>query len=373
MIIHDKRTGKYKVYLTDQNNPASKPDGIFRSRQEARNFELSITSFNDPENEGDDLKNISFERLVDAFIDEKQVRVRESTFIGYRVIIERFIRPYFVGKKADEIKPADIRAWQNGMLKLDYSPLYLHRVDSIMTGIFRYGVRFFGLERNPCDGVGGIGETVSNHINFWTLEEFTKFMTAVKDRRKHLIFNILYWTGLRLGELLALTPDDIDLEEKTISVTKSYRRSKGRDIISSPKTKKSRRVVYIPDFLVDEIKSYFSKYSAIRHDSRMFPVGVDLVRKSMTKAAKEAGVKRIKVHDLRHSHASLLINMNVTPLLVSERLGHEKVETTLNIYSHLYPDVHRKIAESLENEYTTAAQTTADIPAKKQTKSVVKD
>ena len=106
--------------------------------------------------------------------------------------------------------------------------------------------------------------------------------------------------------------------------------------------------MYIHESLADEIKKYLKANHTIKHNSRLFPVYVETVRKTMKKAASCANVKQIKVHDLRHSHASLLINMNVTPLLVSERLGHEKVETTLNVYSHLYPDSQKKLAKALE-------------------------
>ena len=334
--------------------------GEFKSKQEARDFELKETGFTDNTGEEEKFENISFEQLIDAFLEEKRVPVRTSTFIGYDLITKRFIRPCFQTKRINEITSADIRAWQNGMLKLDYSQLYLHRVDSVMSAVFKYGVRFFGLKNNPCDHVGTIGESVSRSVNFWTIEEFTRFLPAVTGKRNRLMFNLLYWTGLRLGELLALTPEDIDLEKGIIRVTKTYRRYHGQDIISPPKTKKSRRVVYINSSLADEIRDYIrTEYNGMNPEirtnpacgRRLFPVGVDSFRDALTRAARKAGVKRIKIHDLRHSHASLLINMNVTPLLVSERLGHVKVETTLNTYSHLYPDEQKKIADSLEKMF----------------------
>lgn len=352
MIIPDKDNHTYKVYWQSGDNDSPALLGEFRSKQEARDFELKQTGFTGSVHEEEKYDNISFDRLLDSFLDEKRVRVRTSTFIGYDLIAERFIRPCFRNRKINEITPADIRGWQNGMLKLDYSQLYLHRVDSVMSAVFKYGVRFFGLKNNPCDHVGTIGESVPKSVNFWTIDEFARFMTAVTGKRNRLMFNLLYWTGLRLGELLALTPDDVDLENGMIRVTKTYRRYHGQDIISPPKTRKSRRVVYINSSLTEEIRDYINtEYHSLNPEGighRLFPVGFDSVRDTLTRAARKAGVKRIKIHDLRHSHASLLINMNVTPLLVSERLGHVKVETTLNTYSHLYPDEQKKIADSLE-------------------------
>ena len=167
----------------------------------------------------------------------------------------------------------------------------------------------------------------------------------------HLVYEILYWTGMRIGELLALTPADFDPDSCTLKINKTYHRYHGQDIISPPKTRKSNRTVPIHRSLNEEITAYLKDNRQIGNNERMFPICTDSVRDILTRKSKTAGVKRIRIHDLRHSHASLLINMNITPLMVSERLGHEKVETTLNIYSHLYPDMQQKLVSALEEQY----------------------
>lgn len=143
-----------------------------------------------------------------------------------------------------------------------------------------------------------------------------------------MAFLLLYWTGMRIGELLALTYDDINLEEKTISITKSYQRLKGKDVITQPKTPKSIRIITMPDFLANEFREYCSHLYGIMKNERLFHFTKSHMEHCMVAGIEKSGVKRIRLHDLRHSHASMLVDMGVAPLEIAERLGHEKVETT---------------------------------------------
>ena len=162
-------------------------------------------------------------------------------------------------------------------------------------------------------------------------------------------FLTLYWTGLRIGELLALTLADFSAEEKTLSVTKSYQRINGRDVITEPKTAKGKRVVALPDFLVSELEEYVGRLYGMMKDDRLFMVTKSYLEKEMQRGARLSGVKKIRLHDLRHSHASLLISkLGAQPNLVAERLGHEKIQTTLATYSHLYPNQSRSLADQMD-------------------------
>ena len=133
-------------------------------------------------------------------------------------------------------------------------------------------------------------------------------------------------------------------------MNKSYQRIEGRDIITPPKTPKSKRVITIPSFLVEELKEYTSRLYGIMADERMFRFTKSCMEHEIIRGIKASGVKRIRLHDLRHSHASMLVEMGFTPLAIAERLGHEKIETTLNTYSHLYPNKQGELADKLEIE-----------------------
>lgn len=179
-----------------------------------------------------------------------------------------------------------------------------------------------------------------------------KFIDCVMDKRQsYVAFMTLYWTGMRIGELLALTPGDIDFEKRTISISKSYQRIDHRDVITPPKTPKSNRIISIPEFLAADLKDFIHSIYGIEEDNRLFPVTKYFLEHEMLRGIKASGVKRIRLHDLRHSHASLLIEMGFTPLAIADRLGHERIETTLNTYSHLYPNKREQMANKLDEEY----------------------
>lgn len=147
-----------------------------------------------------------------------------------------------------------------------------------------------------------------------------------------------------------MTYKDIDLEKRTISINKSYQSLDGRDIITPPKTPKSKRIVTIPSFLAEELREYISHLYGIMADERMFRFTKSYMEHEIIRGIKASGVKRIRLHGLRHSHASLLVELGFTPLAIAERLGHEKIEITLNTYSHLYPNKQGELADKLEIE-----------------------
>ena len=162
-------------------------------------------------------------------------------------------------------------------------------------------------------------------------------------------FEMLYWCGIREGELLALTPTDFDFEAGTVSISKSYQRLKGKDVITTPKTKKSNRVIKMPKFLCGEMEDYLKMFYSAGADERIFPVSKHYLHHEMDRGAKAAGVKRIRIHDLRHSHISLLIDMGFTALAIADRVGHESIDITYR-YAHLFPTRQTEMADKLDFE-----------------------
>jgi integrase len=269
-----------------------------------------------------------------------------------KYIIELKILPYFGQKRINDIKAADIRNWQNELIKQGYSPTYLKTINNQLSAVFNYAVKYYDLKGNPCAKAGSMGKSKAEEMNFWTKEEFMQFIDSVMDKRQsYMAFMLLYWTGMRLGEVLALTPADIDFEKRTISITKSYQRLGKQDVITPPKTRKSKRIITIPEFLIADLQDYLSSLYEVKDTDRLLPVTKYYLEHEMKRGIKVSGVKKIRVHDLRHSHASLLVEMGFSPLEIADRLGHEKIETTLNTYSHLYPNKRTVLAEKLDVTY----------------------
>ena len=163
---------------------------------------------------------------------------------------------------------------------------------------------------------------------------------------------MLFYTGMRSGELLALTPADI-LPSKRIDINKNYAKVNGEELFLEPKTPKAKRCISIPDFLYDDIQEYIAKLYGIEKGDRIFYFAKYALDKEIKRIAEKAGLPPIRVHDLRHSHASMLIDMGIPPLEIAERLGHESVKTTLDTCSHLYPDKDQQLADRL-NQFRRA-------------------
>lgn len=185
-------------------------------------------------------------------------------------------------------------------------------------------------------------------MKFWTKEEYLTFSRAMMNKEEsYHAFEILYWCGIRLGELLALTAEDFDFEKKTLRINKSYQQIKGKDVITTPKTRKSNRVLTLPDFLVDEMQDYISRLPwYLKVDDRIFTITKSGLHHEMDRGCRETGVKRIRVHDLRHSHVSMLIEMGFSAVDIANRVGHESVKVTYR-YAHMFPNKDLMIAKKL--------------------------
>lgn len=345
----DKKTGKWLIQYRYTDWQGKRRKSTKRGFATKREVEEWLRNFLITQNADFDMK---FEEFWKMYCADMETRLREHTMRTKKYIVELKILPYFGKKRVNDITAADIRQWQNELIKKGYSPTYLKTINNQLSAIFNYAVRYYDLKSNPCAKAGSMGKSKAEEMDFWTGEEFKKFVDSVMNKRlSYMAFMTLYWTGMRLGELLALTPKDVDLEKRTISITKFYQRLGRKDVITPPKTPKSKRVITIPEFLTADIKDYMDNLYDLQEDDRLFPITKYYLEHEMQRGIKESGVKRIRLHDLRHSHASLLIELGFSPLEIANRLGHEKVETTLNTYAHLYPNKQTKLADRLDSEY----------------------
>lgn len=155
--------------------------------------------------------------------------------------------------------------------------------------------------------------------------------------------------GIRCGELMALTPSDFLMETSELRINKSYQRLRGEDVVTQPKTRKSVRTIKMPEFLRNEMAEFIEMRNDVAPDERLFGFTKHFLVHEMDRGCKASGVKRIRIHDLRHSHVSLLINMGFTALAIADRMGHEATDITFR-YAHLFPNVQDDMANELEEE-----------------------
>ncbi|MEG0593896.1 MAG: site-specific integrase [Christensenella sp.] len=297
--------------------------------------------------------DMTFASFIDTYTVDMKNRIKENTWQTKEHIIQTKMLFYFENRKMCDIRPKDIMAWQNEMLQgktksgTPYSPRYLKTIHNQLSAILNHAVKFYGLKENPAAKVGNMGKATGAEMLFWTQDEYQKFSDVMMDKPlSFYAFEMLYWCGIREGELLALTPADFDFDKGTVSITKSYQRIKGRDVITDPKTPKSNRIIKMPDFLVEEIKEYIKQIYGIEPKDRLFEVTKSYLHHEMDRGAKEAGVRRIRIHDIRHSHISLLIEMGYSAVAIADRVGHESINITYN-YAHMFPFTQDDMANKL--------------------------
>lgn len=348
MPVYKKDNGTYyaSFYYTDwTGKKIKKKKESFKTKRDAMIYEKEFIIREQGTSEMD------FKTLVSIYMEDCRARLKPTTYSTKEFIINYKILPYFSELQIASIEPTTIRKWQNTLLvhENEYSPTYLKTINNQVSAIFNYAMKYYKLPSNPARISGSIGKKRADTMLFWTKEEFRKFINAVEDKdMSKIMFELLFWTGMRSGELLALTLDDFKFKDRVVSVNKSYARYKGEDLIQEPKTPKSKRNIIIPEFLCEEIRKFSERRYDYRSDERLFPMTKFFLHHEMKRGCQNSGVKKIRVHDLRHSHASLLIEMGFSPLIIAERLGHEDIQTTLQTYSHLYPNKQEEVANRLE-------------------------
>lgn len=296
---------------------------------------------------------MTFKDFYKIYENDMKSRLKENTWEHKAHVIKSKILPYFGEKPMKDIQAKDVLAWQNELLRYrdkngkPYSETYLKNLYNHLSCIFNHAVRYYDLGANPAAKAGSIGVKNAKEMNFWTKDEYMRFSEVMMDKPvSFYAFEMLYWCGIRLGELLALTPADFDLENRKLRINKSYQRLKGQDVITEPKTKKSNRTIEMPDFLCEEMQEYMTMLYNMKTDERIFPISKSYLHHEMDRGSKAAGVKRIRIHDLCHSHVSLLIELGFSAVAIANRVGHESIEITYR-YAHLFPSKQAEMANKL--------------------------
>lgn len=300
--------------------------------------------------------DMTLESFIDLYKEDLSQKLKRNTWESKEHMIRTKILPFFGKKKMGDITAKDVMAWHNELLRMrtsqgqPYSKTYLKSVHSQLSAIFNHAVRYYDLRSNPVAKVGNVGSEESKEMQIWTKEEYLKFSEAIMDKpRSYYAFEMLYCCGIREGELLALTPSDFDFEKETVTINKSYQRLGKEDVITSPKTRKSNRTIKMPAFLCEEMKDYLKMLYGVGPDDRIFEFTKYYLKHEMERGSAAAGVKKIRIHDLRHSHISLLIDMGFSAVAIADRVGHESIRITYH-YAHLFPSKQIEMANRLENE-----------------------
>ena len=284
---------------------------------------------------------MSFKSLYELYIEYISKRVKERYLIIKKSVFKNIL-PFFENCQLNEITPLIVSKWQNEMLGKGFKNNYLRNCNAQLKAIFTFADKFYDM-KSPMKKLDPICSSEKKELNIWSVEDFNLFYNSLDKEIHKILFLLLFWTGARIGETLALTYKDIDFENSTININKSY--WNGR--VTTPKTKSSIRKIKISSNLKNELEVYTKKLYNLQNEDRLFPIG-PLTLYTLLKRVQSLNLKKISVHDLRHSHASLLIGNGVNIVAVSKRLGHSDTSMTLNVYSHLLVDSEDKLIEKIE-------------------------
>ncbi|WP_145458228.1 tyrosine-type recombinase/integrase [Staphylococcus pettenkoferi] len=326
-----------------------------------RGFELKKDALNAQrefiENFNNDEEDISFASLAEKYKSYSVGRKKETSIYNQNHLIDTILIPHFADKNIHELKPNDIDKFYRAVTP-HYSYAYVQQMRTVLSAILNHGINFYELRRNVTKAVKIPSIEDDEDIKYWTLEQFNYFIKTVEHPIYKAMFNILFWTGLRKGELLALRPMDIDFNQELIHVKSSWN---GKQI-TSPKNKSSKRDIGIPTHLIQEVQRLIDYQKTVYADYRstdyLFaiynpekPMAPANVNKQLKKYTEPLDLPPIRVHHFRHSHATLLINNGVSLYIVSKHLGHSDIHTTANIYGHLYPNSEKEVSQLLNRKF----------------------
>ena len=334
----------------------------FSSAEEAKEWERTflLKATNEVSN------NLTYGDLFQIYKDAKKIKLKDRSYYDMTHTVESHILPFWKKVSLSNITLKKIETWQLELLSKThyvkkengnvlYSNRYLETIQTQFKSILKYGITMgyitdvrlsmFELQKRS-------GETKKEML-FWQPDEFMKFINEVDRLPYKALFCVLYWCGLRLGEALALNWSDVNFSSKTIKVNKSYTKH-GRQI-TTPKTENSIREIIIPNkcFETLEVLHELHMRTVGYHDKRLVfnfdkPMDENAIRLVKNRCCKAAHVKEIRIHDFRHSHVSLLVNLGFNPFDIAKRLGHT-VEMVNNVYGHWFTDAQQKMVDRLND------------------------
>jgi integrase len=360
-VYKDKKRGTwyYQINYKDiQGEYRQKRQSGFATRKEAQNQEyLAGLELNRTPNQSD----ISFEDLYNYYFSYIEGEIKYTSWYSKKNLGDLHILPYFIGKRANQISTNDIIAWKKIIVSKGFAYEYLSKIYTNLSSIFSYGIKHHGLKDNPCRLVGNFKnpEELEEELQYWTHDEFKEFISKITNDLVYLVFfSFLYFMGTRKGEAMALSWKDINFDNHTVSIAKTVaeKSKEGGWKITPPKTKSSIRRILMPKELERMLKIYYEyckQFEDFSDDSFVFgiyrPLATTTIQRTFDKYLALTNLKKIKIHDLRHSHASLLINLGANVLIVSKRLGHKDVNETLNTYSHMFPNKEKEVVDLIDN------------------------
>lgn len=354
----DNKIWYFKCNYKDiEGNIKQKKSKKFATKEEATKeeakFLLSIG-----ENKSKNNK-INFNNIYDEYMAKLSSEVRPQTLkknANYYKHIEQYLGKISV----DKLSLEQVNKWQYEMNSKNLKCSYKNKIFNFVKALMRYAHTYYKINNNVLELVGSFKNPneVKEEMLFFTEDEFKKYISVIDDVLWKAVFKTLFYCGIRQGELQALSWNDVNFEDNTININKTLTTKLKNQpyTIFPPKTKSSYRIIPITNSLSEDLNNLYNIYSTLDGFNKNWfvfggikPLSETTIQNHKNKYCKQANVKQIRIHDFRHSCASLLISKNADPVLVAKYLGHSDVSMTLNRYSHMYKSKLNEIIKLIEN------------------------
>lgn len=298
---------------------------------------------------------MSFYEIGENYFSFIKIKLKNSTYQINKKKIELYIINPNKNKNIYEFGTREFIEWEIFIEKFGFSYNYKSSLFYLFKEFLDYCINFYNLKENVAIKIGNFrNDEITKNGNIWTYDDFKKFISVVDNKIYHTLFNFLFFTGVRKGEALALTFNDIDFKNKKIRINKTITRyldNNNNKIITSPKTKSSNRIISIDNKLVKEIESLKSEYNNFNNDMYIFggngSISFTTLERKKNYYCNIAKVKQIKIHEFRHSHACLLFKNKIEIEDISYRLGHSSISMTMDTYLKYLPKNEKRVISTL--------------------------
>lgn len=358
-IYKDAKRGTYYFRITyyDKTNTRQ-----FITRKGFKQRKEAVKKCNEIMDEIEEIGQINqlpFDKLVEEYIDWYTARRKSSSVKALKTHANNHLLPFFKSMDVFNIDTKMIMKFQTQKLKEEHSADYLKKMHVFLVSILNHAMKYHDLGRNVASLVGNFEIETQKRLNYWTLEQFNQFYEMLPTIQQKLFFKLLFYSGARKGEIRALTWEDINFDDDYIHINKTDYHGE----VTAPKTKASIRDIYLPTHMMDDLQKYliwykenniykenyvlfgtfFKAYSESTID-RWFTSTLKVLDDTLPDGET---FPRIVIHELRHSHASMLVNHGASPMIIAQRLGHSSTEEVTSRYGHLYPSTQKEIIKYL--------------------------
>jgi integrase len=353
-----KKNKWYYAYNYKENGKYKKK--IKRGFKTKKDAEAALAEITDAMNKGTytEPNKMLFKDFMTTWLEDKKTSVKESTFDNYKYLTESFIVPQLGDTELSMLNPRQIQSLYNdlkasGRLSADN----IRKIHTIINASLDKAFKWEMISRNPAALVDA-PKTEKKEVEVWDQDEINAFLNAAKESRYYQAFLLALTTGMRQGEILGLRWKDIDEENQKISIVQTLSH-KGQKLNTGAKTESGNRTISIDENTLSQVMKLKHLYKQELLANRPMykdnglvictslgtPLSPRNLLRSFYSLIEKAEVKKIRFHDLRHTHASLMLKQGVNPKIVSERLGHANVRITLDTYSHLLPNLQKETAQ----------------------------